>query len=148
MKTARDPRHQARRLAAGRIYSKICPKDSSNLYSSSEEDLISTLKETLEIENYDQYLFESITGSVFASMENLKAQINRNSRDWSIDKMYKMDLAVLLMAVSELNRAQTPQKVIIDEAVELAKEFCEQDSPKFINGILAGVTKENESAKS
>ena len=110
--------------------------------------MISTLKETLEIENYDQYLFESITGSVFASMENLKAQINRNSRDWSIDKMYKMDLAVLLMAVSELNRAQTPQKVIIDEAVELAKEFCEQDSPKFINGILAGVTKENESAKS
>jgi len=61
---------------------------------------------------------------------------------WPVDKLNKIDLAILRLAIYELERKKTPPKVIIDEAVELAKEFGGENSPSFINGVLGTIYKE------
>jgi len=142
MKTASDPRHQARRLAAAYVYAKQNAKQQS--YPGDDKNLIDTILENLAIESYNKDLFREIIDGVENDGPNLFECISRNSIDWDIEKIYKMDLALLLIAVFEIKQNKTPQKVVIDEAVELAKEFGENDSPKFVNGILAGVAKEND----
>lgn len=65
--------------------------------------------------------------------------------EWPIDKIAKIDLAILRLAVFELVvKKQQPSKVIIDEAVELAKEFGSERSPAFINGVLGTLLKKRE----
>lgn len=135
MKTSKDPRHQARRIAVSYVYSKES-HSSNNL-----EDLLETTREALEVNSYDKKLLESIVSDISNNMDLYKDTIVKNSTDWDISKMYKMDLSVLIVATSEMLSKQTPPKVVIDEAIELAKEFGSEESPKFINGILGGIAK-------
>ena len=138
MKTSKDPRHQARRLAAGYIYARENSNAGSNL---DQDDLLSSLIENLEIKNYDETLFNDLSEGVLSQNTELRKLIKANSKEWDLDKMYKMDISILLLAAYELLSKKAPIKVIIDEAVELAKEFGEDESAKFINGVLAGVAK-------
>jgi N utilization substance protein B len=63
---------------------------------------------------------------------------------WPIHHLNKIDLAILRLAVYELENGNTPPKVIIDEAVELAKEYGAESSPSFINGVLGTIYKDKE----
>jgi N utilization substance protein B len=56
--------------------------------------------------------------------------------DWPLDRIGKVDRAVLRLAIHELDLAETPHSVVINEAVELAKKYSGEESAKFINGIL------------
>ncbi len=58
---------------------------------------------------------------------------------WPVEKLNKIDLAILRLAVYELESGDTPPKVVIDEAVELAKEFGSESSSSFINGVLGTI---------
>ena len=138
MKTSKDPRHQARRLVAGYIYAHENSNIGSNL---DQDDLLLSLIENLEIKNYDAALFNDLSQGVLNQSTELRELIKANSKEWDLDKMYKMDISILLVAVYELLSKKAPTKVIIDEAVELAKEFGEGESARFINGVLAGVAK-------
>jgi N utilization substance protein B len=140
MKTSNDPRHQARRLAISIIYSSEIFNPASLIVPT--EEIIETSKEGLEIERYDKDLLLNIISGINAHKPELRDIIQKNSIDWAIDKIYKIDFSILLSSIWEIKFGQTPMKVVIDEAVELAKEFGETESPKFINGILAGVVKD------
>ncbi|MFH4904282.1 transcription antitermination factor NusB [Staphylococcus cohnii] len=59
--------------------------------------------------------------------------------DWTIDRLLKSDRIILRMSTFELLNSETPQKVIINEAVELAKQFSDDDHYKFINGVLSNI---------
>lgn len=73
----------------------------------------------------------------------LDAKIQKAAPEWPIDKIAKIDLAVLRLAIYELTVDKSqPPKVVIDEAIELGKEFGNQNSPKFINGVLGTILKE------
>lgn len=64
--------------------------------------------------------------------------IQKAAPEFTIDKINKIDLAILRLAVYELSvEKKEPPKVIIDEAIELAKEYAGETSPSFINGALA-----------
>lgn len=65
------------------------------------------------------------------------------SEKWSYDRIPKLDIAILNLAIFELLFLKTPYKVIINEAVELAKIYADEKSPSFINGVLASVVKKN-----
>ncbi len=66
--------------------------------------------------------------------------IAKSAPEWPVDKLNKVDLAILRLAIYELIIVKkTPPKVIIDEAVEIAKEFGTEKTPKFINGVLGAV---------
>ena len=62
--------------------------------------------------------------------------------EWKLNRISKMDLSVLKLAIYEIKFSEVPYKVSINEAVELAKKYGEDKSKKFVNGILASIVKE------
>ncbi|TXI35079.1 MAG: transcription antitermination factor NusB [Niabella sp.] len=145
MKTSKDPRHQARRLAFGYIHALenagigFEPQDLENIRESA--------KELLEIKAYQEDLFNQIVNYYVENKAGLMQTITKNSKEWKLEEMYRTDIIILYIAITELQLAKVPMKVAIDEAVELAKEFCDIESGKFINGVLAGVVQEIQSQK-
>lgn len=67
--------------------------------------------------------------------------IQANAAERPLDQINKVDLAVLRAIVFEWKTAETPVKVLINEGIELAKEFGSDSSPKFVNGVLAQILK-------
>ena len=65
------------------------------------------------------------------------------SEKWSYDRISKIDLAILEIAIFEILFLKTPYKVAINEAVEMAKMFGDTKTPAFINGVLASIVKNN-----
>jgi len=69
--------------------------------------------------------------------------ISRASQGWQISRMPKIDLSILRLALAEANYLkETPLEVVIDEALELSKEFSTHASPRFVNGVLMGIFRE------
>ncbi len=86
---------------------------------------------------------------VITHLEKIDELISTHAPKWPIDKINKVDLAVLRCSVWELEfQKTTPPKVIIDESVELAKEFGTDTSPSFINGVLGSIIKAHEQTAS
>jgi N utilization substance protein B len=86
--------------------------------------------------------------NVISNLKKIDKLISKAAPDWPIEKINKIDLAILRLAVYELNvKKKEPPKVIIDEAIELAKTYGGTSSPRFINGALGTVLK-NENSKS
>ncbi|MEG2283886.1 MAG: transcription antitermination factor NusB [Bacilli bacterium] len=76
------------------------------------------------------------------NLEEIDKTINRNSRSWNTERMAKTDLAILRVAIYEMEYNETvPVPVTINEAVNMAKKFGGPDSQKFINGILGSVAR-------
>lgn len=87
-----------------------------------------------------QKLFSaSFKGS--SAIPAIDKKIQKSAQEWPLEKIAKIDLAILRLAVSELTEKKEPPKVVIDEAVELAKEFGNEKSAKFVNGVLGTILK-------
>ena len=82
-------------------------------------------------------LFES---SVDGAAE-LDALVGAHAKNWRLERMAVIDRAILRLAACELRAGKTPPKVVLDEAVELAKTFSSQEAASFINGVLDGLLK-------
>ena len=75
---------------------------------------------------------------IFENLEEIDSAINANSKGWKTSRMSKMDLSIMRLAVYEIKfEEDIPVKVSINEAVELAKSYGTNDSPAFVNGVLA-----------
>ena len=75
---------------------------------------------------------------IYAHIEELDAAINEVSKGWKTIRMGKVDLTLIRLAVYEIRfEEEIPVKVSINEAVELAKKYGTDDSPAFVNGLLA-----------
>lgn len=89
-----------------------------------------------------------ITDAIFGIQKNkdeIIHQIEKNLKsDWKLERISKIDLAILKLAIYELKYTDIPFKVVINEAVELAKKYGEDSSRNFVNGILASVVKSGE----
>ena len=92
-----------------------------------------------------EYIRESVKG-VEENKEAILKLIEKNLKsDWKIDRISKIDIAILKLAIYELEYTEIPFKVVINEAVEIAKKYGEDTSKNFINGILASIVKEKNS---
>lgn len=111
MKSAHDPRHQRRRLVVRELF--------ANTFAEQEKSELAQI--------------------IWQQRDIIDKKITISAPAWPMDKLNKIDLAILRLAVYELSSTETPPKVIIDEAVELAKEFGSESSPSFINGVLGNV---------
>ena len=90
------------------------------------------------------YIEDAITG-IEKHQEEILKDIEMNLKDdWKLSRISKMDLAILKLAIYEIKFSDVPYKVSINEAVELAKKYGEDNSQKFVNGILASVVKKFE----
>lgn len=76
--------------------------------------------------------------------EELDEEIAAYAKGWTIDRIAPLDLNVMRVALYEIEFTETPAEVAIDEAIEIAKEYCGADAPKFINGVLGAIVRERE----
>ncbi len=114
MKTAHDPRHQKRREIVKELFAETY---------------------------FKQERKNDIVVKIFRNRKRLDKTISQSAPSWPIDKLNRIDLAILRLAVYELEQKDAPPKVVIDEAVELAKEFGSDNSASFINGVLGTIYK-------
>lgn len=92
-------------------------------------------------------LTRALAEGVDAEREGLDETIAEYAKGWTVDRIAPLDLNVMRVALYEIEEGETPVEVAIDEAVEIAKEYCGADAPKFINGILGAIVREREPAK-
>jgi N utilization substance protein B len=75
--------------------------------------------------------------------DDLDAEIARLAKGWELDRIAPLERNIMRVALYEMrHREDIPTEVAIDEAVNLAKEFCGTDAPKFVNGILGAAAAE------
>lgn len=113
MKSRSDPRHKNRQVVVQQLF--------ANSFHEQSKDQLTSL--------------------IVTSKDELDTRIAESAPAWPIDKINRIDLSILRLATYEITHTDTPAKVIIDEAVELAKEFGGNSSPSFINGVLGSIVK-------
>lgn len=87
--------------------------------------------------DFANQLFENAA----ARAAELDPIISTHAQNWRIERIAAIDRTILRLALAELRSTSTPAKVVIDEAVELAKKFSSEDASSFINGILDAAVK-------
>jgi N utilization substance protein B len=92
-------------------------------------------------------LTRELAEGVDGHREELDDLVAAHAKGWTVDRIAPLDMNVMRVALYEMEFTQTPPEVAIDEAVEIAKEYCGADAPKFVNGILGAVAREREPAK-
>lgn len=113
MKRLTDPRHERRRRIAGQLFALS--------FTGNQE-------------------MDEDTKKIWESRSAIDPSIEKKAPEWPIDKINKTDLAILRLAIYEMAiEKKQPIKVIIDEAVELAKEIGSENSPSFVNGVLGTI---------
>ena len=92
-------------------------------------------------------LTRELAEGVDADREELDETIAEHLRGgWTVDRIAPLDLNVMRVALFEIEAGETPYEVAIDEAVEIAKEYCGADAPAFVNGVLGAIVRERELA--
>jgi N utilization substance protein B len=117
MKTATDPRHLKRREAVKILFAETFTKQERS---------------------------PELVEKIIKSKKKIDLLIQKAAPEWPIDNLNRIDLAILRLAVYELKINKAPPKVIIDEAVELAKEYGGESSSSFINGVLGTIYKDGQ----
>ena len=110
------------------------------------EEQIELFFENYEIteNNAMEYIRDLVNGIEDKKQEISNIISNNLKSDWKIERISKINLSLLKLAIYEIKYKQLPYKVVINEVVELAKKYGEDTSHSFINGILASVVKTNE----
>ncbi|HWO15786.1 MAG TPA: transcription antitermination factor NusB [Solirubrobacterales bacterium] len=90
---------------------------------------------------------KELAAGVEEHRNELDAAIARHARGWELDRIAPLDRNVMRVALYEMEHGEVPTEVAIDEAIEIAKEFCGADAPKFINGVLGAAAREREGVK-
>jgi transcription antitermination protein NusB len=86
--------------------------------------------------------------AVEARREELDAAIGAQARGWELERIAPLELNVMRVALYEIEHSEdVPTEVAIDEAVEIAKEYCGVDAPGFVNGILGAIVREREGVR-
>jgi len=90
----------------------------------------------------DEFMETLVRGTARVA-EDVDRRIAEKSAHWRLDRMPAVDRNILRLAVFEMREVGTPAPVVIDEALELARQFSGDDSVSFINGVLDAVHKES-----
>ena len=105
-------------------------------------DEMKTIAEDEELFVLDEFA-ENIVKAVFDNIETIDEKISLYLRSWTLDRIPKVDLAVLRLAAGEiLYIDDIPDKVSANEAVELTKKYSGEERAKFINGVLGNLIRE------
>lgn len=84
-----------------------------------------------------------LAAAVEANRDELDGLISRHSRGWTLERIAPLERSIMRVALQEaLHDDEVPVEVALDEAVELAKEYCGADAPGFVNGVLGAAVGE------
>jgi N utilization substance protein B len=111
-------------------------------------DAINAYYDTLYSEEHperDAFAAALVEGTV-ERIEELDKRISRHAEHWRLDRMPAVDRNILRLAVYEMTYGGSPGAVVIDEALELARKFSNEDSVQFVNGVLDAIHRETRAA--
>ncbi|MBP7310126.1 MAG: transcription antitermination factor NusB [Candidatus Cloacimonetes bacterium] len=92
--------------------------------------------------NSPVYAFaEELVKNTIINIGDVEAEIERFADHWKLDEIARLDRSVLSLAVYELKHTGTPPAIIINEAIEISKKYCSEQTGKFLNGILDAIQK-------
>lgn len=111
-------------------------------YGVANDDTLELLLVDADLTDDDKQFISETYAGVLANEESLKKTIESHLDSYTLDRIYRPDLAVLMLATYELGKKTAPVPVIINEAVELSKKYGTDKSGAFVNGVLAKVAKE------
>jgi len=104
-----------------------------------KEELHDTVEKAREYRDLeDDYILTSIYG-VYDNLNSIDALIDENAKRWSLHRISKTTLSILRLSIYEMLYAGIPFAISINEAVELAKKYDDEQAPTFINGILNAI---------
>ncbi len=96
----------------------------------------------------DREWIDRVIAGVVRDCDELDERIAGASKNWALDRMARVDLAIMRLAVWELlNEADVPGPVVINEAVEMANRYSGEGSGRFVNGILGTILRERDAAQ-
>lgn len=127
-------RHQARILTLKIIFA------GQNNNDLDEEMLINNILDGDIFSEEDHVYFMKIISDIKNKQDLIKSYIEQNlNASWQLDRLAKIDLAILYMGTYEMFFTDTPHEIVINESLELSKEFADDTSKKFINGTLSSI---------
>lgn len=129
-------RSELREIIMKVIYQTYILENTKNEYNIN--DLI---KEQIEVEN--EFVNSCVEG-IIKNQKEINKLANKYMNNWTIDRLNKVDKAILSLAIYELMYTDTPSVVAINEAIELSKKYSEEAVTKMINGVLDKIYHEEE----
>ena len=134
-------RKDARKVAFSLIYEYLFTRQKDDLLLeqfTKKEDADDTI---FEIDDMDKQYVSNLYDSVIKKFDYYQQKVAQLADGFKSERLFKVDLAILMMAFCELDAKETPLPIVINEAVNLAKIYSTENSAGFINGILAEYSK-------
>jgi N utilization substance protein B len=128
-------RHQARTAVVGLLYAYDLGNENISKFS---DEILEEGKIRNKQKEFSNLLFQG----TIENLEMLDAKIKEHLKDWDYEGIGKVEKAIMRLGAYEILVAKTDKAIIINEAVELAKELADEKSPQFINGVLDALDKE------
>ena len=125
-------RTEARKLAFQLIFERLFVKEN---YSFDEEFFAQLKKEE------DISFAKDLVKNFEENRDKIESAVSSKLVGYELNRVYKVDLALMFLAVTEIKFLQTPFKIVINEVLELSKQFSTEKSSKFINGVLSAIVK-------
>ena len=133
-------RTETRELTFELLYSLEIQKNEKSEYSEQIEMFLN--EQEINQEKAKTYINQTILG-INENEEEILKLISQNLKEkWDISRISKVNTALLKLATYEIVCAKLPYKVVVNEVVEIAKKYGDENSPSFINGILANIIKQ------
>ena len=127
-------RHQSRRAALQVLYA-------ADLSGEGFPGAFEGVAEHFDLPEGARAFAKELVVGVGTRREALDAAISQHARNWRLERMAAVDRNVLRLATYELTYTETPASVVIDEAIELAREFGTERSSGFVNGVFDAVAR-------
>ena len=131
-------RTEIRELTFELLYSLEIQKMEQQEYN----EQIELVEQNVSQEKAKTYMTETING-IAKNKEEILELISQNLKEkWDISRVSKINITLLKLATYEIVYTELPYKVVVNEAVEIAKKYGDDTSPAFINGVLANIIKQ------
>ncbi|MBC8312958.1 MAG: transcription antitermination factor NusB [Candidatus Cloacimonetes bacterium] len=132
-------RHDARELAVQTLFALFFDEEKQ-----SAETIKNRIAQIIDFQdksftNQQNKFIEMLVKNTYKNLESIDELIKRFLKNWDFKRISVMDKMILRLAIMEMEFTETSPKIIINEAIEIAKKFCGDKSGKFINGILDAV---------
>ena len=135
------PRHSWRRMARVAAMQTLCEVDSTG---HDLDEILNEKRLSRPLSDGADGFLTALSAGALANAAEIDRIITRHARGWRISQMAMVDRNLLRMAIYEIAFwRQAPPSVAINEAVEIAKAFGSESSPRFINGVLGAVARAN-----
>jgi len=135
------PRRRSRQVALQVLYALDVAEHARLERSPSVEDAFERIAENFELPEGARAFGQELVSGIVLHRAELDALLSEHATNWRISRMATVDRNILRIGAFELAHTETPTRVVLDEAIELARRFGDEPSPAFVNGVLDAVAR-------